>query len=72
MLGKGGGQMACCDTTGQGGTLEEPRRFTRASLGDSSKEKKISLFKMIQMNLFIKQEKTHGLRKWLYGCWGEG
>ena len=72
MLGKGWGQMACCDTTGQGGTLKEPRGFTRASLGDSSKENKISLFKMIQMNLFTKQEKTHGLRKWLYGCWGEG
>jgi len=42
---------------------EEPRWFTWASLGDSSKEKKISLFKMIQMNLFTKQEETHRFRK---------
>ena len=52
-------EMACCDTRGR----EEPGWFTWASLGDSSKEKKISLFKMIQMKLFTNQEETHRFRK---------
>ena len=26
---------------------------------------------MIQMNL-LKNRETHKLRKWSYGCWGEG
>ena len=66
----GGGVQRWHAVTQQG--REEPRWFTWASLGDSSKEKKISLFKMIQMNLFTKQEETHRFRKWLYSCWGEG
>ena len=37
-----------------------------------SKGSKVGPSKVIQMNLLTKQKETHKLRKWTYGCQGEG